>query len=126
MVGTSEASPGHIYKDLPEASGEGAVSRGEARGGVRSGEGVLRRVGIYKDLPKASGEGLCKGRKNLKQGRLGGAFEGVPGKRAPATYTKTCPRPPESGQCKGRRNLKQGRRVGGALKGVPGKGFWGG
>ena len=57
MVGASEASPGHIYKDLPEASGEGAVkgefeAGGEARGGGlkrRSGEGVLRRVGIYKD-----------------------------------------------------------------------------
>ena len=39
MVGASEASPGHIYKDLPEASGEGAVkgefeAGGEARGGV--------------------------------------------------------------------------------------------
>ena len=47
-------------------------------------------------------------------GRLGGAS---------ATYTKSCPRPPERGHCKGRKNLKQGRRLGGALKGVPGKRF---
>ena len=43
----------------------------------------------------------------MKQGgRLGGAS---------ATYTKSCPRPPKRG--------KQGRRLGGALKGVPGKRF---
>ena len=51
----------------------------------------------------------------MKQGgRLGGAS---------ATYTKSCPRPPERGRCTWRKNLKQGRRLGGALKGVPGSGF---
>ena len=51
----------------------------------------------------------------MKQGgRLGGAS---------ATYTKSCLRPLERGHCKGRKNLKQGRRLGGALKGVPGKRF---
>ena len=29
MCGVREASPGHIYKDLPEASGEGAIVKGE-------------------------------------------------------------------------------------------------
>ena len=54
MVGASEASPGHIYKDLPEASGEG--------------------------LCKPPERGQCKGRRNLKQGRRVGGVKGVPGK----------------------------------------------
>ena len=41
MVGASEASPGHIYKDLPEGRLRGGLRWGDLKGGPKGGfEGV--------------------------------------------------------------------------------------
>ena len=63
MVGASEASPGHIYKDLPEASGEGAMPREKNLKQRRSplGWGLKKRSGGKLEgkcgaLSEASGE----------------------------------------------------------------------
>ena len=35
MVGASEASPGHIYKDLPEGGLRGGLKVGDLKGGLK-------------------------------------------------------------------------------------------
>ena len=40
MVGASEESPGHIYKDLPEGGLRGRLKVGTLREGLRGLEGV--------------------------------------------------------------------------------------
>ena len=120
MVGASEASPGRIYKDLPEDSGEGSEQREKEFEAEEEPSGGLKKRSGRKLEGKCGVRGWV-----LRRGSyISGASFCICGwgerSEPPAAYTKTCPRTPERGQSKGRKNLKQRRSPRGALKSVPG------